>query len=305
VPLSDHLSLADRLRERLLKEASTEGGWAYYPGKSSRIEPTCWTLLALAETWPGDETARQAFLNLHLRFLAGCQRADGLLAEVRPSAINFTANGLAGCALTFLSSDPGSPVVRRVLEGLVSVKGVRTAQDPTSTQDNSLQGWPWNPDTFSWVEPTSWCLLALKKAGSGSRSAAAAARIAEAERLLANRTCKAGGWNYGNATVFGQDLRPYVPTTVLGLLALQTRRTDPAVTAALAFLESARAKEDSGMALALTAVVLRVYGRPTGPIEERLAAVIARAEQRGNLQTLAMALYALSGAQHDVKAFRV
>ena len=30
-------------------------------------------------------------------------------------------------------------------------------------QDGSLQAWSWVDGTFSWVEPTAWCLLLLKK----------------------------------------------------------------------------------------------------------------------------------------------
>src|SRR5262249_54266845 len=154
----------------------------------------------------------------HARFLSTCQRADGLLSESQPVSINFTANGLATLVAAYLLTK--STFVERLAKGLVESKGVAlSAQDPNSNQDNRPQGWPWIPDTFSWVEPTAWCLLALKKMRSPESNGAAEARIREAEKLLANRSCKTGGWNYGNATVFGQDLRAYVPTTAVGLLA--------------------------------------------------------------------------------------
>jgi hypothetical protein len=301
----DVSALVARLRQRLMGEASPTGGWPYYPGKQSRIEPTAWALLAVTETWPGDSATRQQFIDLHVRFLASCQRTDGLLTEQQPTSINFTANGLSACATASLLGDGSSSFLRRLTDGLVGAKGVAlSAQDPNSNQDNRLQGWPWIPDTFSWVEPTAWCLLALKKTRALGTSDASLSRIREAEKLLANRSCKSGGWNYGNATVFGQDLRAYVPTTAAGLMALQDRRGDPAVSNALAFLEGARLKETSGMALALTAVALRLYEQSTSDVEERLVEIIGRAERSGNLQTLAMALYALSGDRHGAKAFR-
>ena len=52
-------------------------------------------------------------------------------------------------------------------------------------------------------------------------------RLEQAERLLFDRQCAGGGWNYGNSEVLGQKLHAYVPTTALALLALQDRR-DPA-----------------------------------------------------------------------------
>ena len=33
--------------------------------------------------------------------------------------------------------------------------------------DVGLVGWPWAENNFSWVEPTSWACLALRKAGQG------------------------------------------------------------------------------------------------------------------------------------------
>jgi hypothetical protein len=40
VPTTDRTALGVRLREGLVAAASPAGGWAYYAGKSSRIEPT-------------------------------------------------------------------------------------------------------------------------------------------------------------------------------------------------------------------------------------------------------------------------
>ena len=45
--------------EVLLSTRNADGGWGYYAGKSSRLEPTCWALLALgAEADARQRTAR-------------------------------------------------------------------------------------------------------------------------------------------------------------------------------------------------------------------------------------------------------
>ena len=137
------------------------------------------------------------------------------------------------------------------------------------------------------------------------KGAVAEARLAEAELLLANRSCVAGGWNFGNASALGQDLRPYVPTTALGLMALQDRRDTPAVERGLSFLESARLKERSAMALALVAVCLRLFGKPDDDVQQSLADDVDRIDRIGNIHTMAMALYALEADRHQVKALRV
>ena len=64
------------------------------------------------------------------------------------------------------------------------------------------------PATFSWVEPTSWCILALKKAAPDPTARETADRVIEAERMLADRCCLEGGWNYGNSNVLGKELHP-------------------------------------------------------------------------------------------------
>ena len=130
-----------------------------------------------------------------------------------------------------------------------------------------------------------------------------AARVQEAENVLLTRSCATGGWNYGNTSVYDQDLRPYVPTTALGLMALADRRADPVVVRALEFLRTHQLSERSGLALAWTALCLRIHGLPCDEVEHALAEDLARVNRLNNLHIMAMVLYALSGARHGVAAF--
>ena len=248
----DRSALIARLVERLRADGhSGGGGWGYSSGNSGRIEPTCWALLALSSTWEPAWGSWAEFARPHIGFLASRQAADGLLSDTEPELFNLASDGLAAIVLTELAPLVHGTLVDRLFDGLVGVKGVRIrASDPK--QDNALQGWPWIRDTFSWVEPTSWCLLALKKAGPARRTRAAVARIEEAEKLLLNRVCSGGGWNYGNASALGQDLRAYVPTTALALLAMRNRRSEPAVAQSLEFLAKQRLSEQGAVTLALT-----------------------------------------------------
>src|SRR5258706_177994 len=79
---------------------------------------------------------------------------------------------------------------------------------------------------FSWVEPTAYALIALKKLRPVQGDGRSDRSIAEAERMLYDRACAEGGWNYGNSTAYGVELPPYLETTALALLALQDRRDD-------------------------------------------------------------------------------
>src|SRR5438445_516531 len=112
-------------------------------------------------------------------------RGDRLLCEEagrdedRP---NLACNGLA--ILLFANQKELAPdgMLDRVTSALLDHRGIKLPQSNLSPQDNSLQAWSWIDSTFSWVEPTCWCTLALKKAAAGRRSADS--RIDEAERLL-------------------------------------------------------------------------------------------------------------------------
>jgi len=275
------------LRGRLTAAANATGGWGYYAGKSSRLEPTCWALLALAPDAQGAAP--------HERFLSRCQQPSGWLVENPELPANVAFNALVAFTWCALSDLAPANARQRVWSALVGAKGIKTETPPGSAQDNALQGWPWIADTFSWLEPTAWGLLALKKARRmGLTSQAAEARIAEADRLLINRVCNPGGWNFGNANVMSQDLRPYVPTTALGLLAMQDRPAEPAVRRSLAFLEAHAEDEVSASALGLTAIALAAYDRPAAQVEARLGSALESAESFGNLHGMAIALFALT-----------
>src|SRR5262249_27149838 len=93
----------------------------------------------------------------------------------------------------------------------------------SSNLNTDLGGWSWNSGTAIWVEPTSYAILFLKKAALEERDQSVERIVSEAESMVFDRMCKNGGWNYGNAEVLGEELRPYPLTTALALTALQDR----------------------------------------------------------------------------------
>jgi hypothetical protein len=291
-----------RLHQHLL-DAARPAGWGYYRGKASRIEPTCWALLALIGS-PQDTGAEQTPLRQrHVAFLSAIQRSSGLLVETDDALANLSANGVALAVLPSIDTPEARPLTARLRSGLVGVKGVRLPQSG-GRQDDQLQGWPWVRDTFSWVEPTAWCLLGLKRAAE-AHDPAAAARVAEAEKLLLNRVCTAGGWNYGNANTLGQDLRPYVPTTAIALLAMQDRGGERDVNRSAQWLFDNRLSEPSTIALSLASLSLKIFGFAADDVDRVLMDAVERSESSGHVLAVAMAAYALSADRHNVEALRV
>jgi hypothetical protein len=291
-----------RMRETLVTGANPDGGWAYYPGHASRLEPTCWALLALL----AHPSTAASDMSAHQDFLLRSRRSDGLLLEQavgEENRPNLAFNGVLALLVLAERRLVSDTFRTALISALIADKGVQLPASSINRQDNSLQGWAWIDSSFSWVEPTCWCLLALKKALSASPGARD--RIRDGERLLVDRCCAAGGWNYGNANMLGQDLRPYVSTTALGLLAMQDRRQEPCVVRSLDYLVRNRMSETSAMALALTLISLRVLGVPTEDVESRLLSQWDRTAFLGNHHLIAIALYSLTGGPSVDTAFRV
>lgn len=271
---------------------SPTGGWPYFGGQSSRLEPTCWALLALMSEGGN-------------AFLERCQPQGALLADDPQQPANLAFNGLA--ALLALSRPDVLSRARTsgLLSAIAGLRGIVLPQAREFRQDNSLTGWPWIDGTFSWVEPTSWCLLALKKMKTSGVPVTGAieSRIVEGERLLIDRACAAGGWNFGNSAVLGQDLRPYVSTTAIALLALQDRLREPVTARSLAYLQGQALRQTSGMSLALSLICFRVFRLDSDALQQRLAEHWRDRQFLGNLHVTAMAHYALNHAQHKTSAF--
>jgi hypothetical protein len=240
--------------------------------------------------------------------MAGWQRGDGLLSDMPAAPSNLAFNGLASVVIhralaTHRAAVPRqAPKADKLLSGILVAKGIRLERSEFQRQNNQLIGWPWNDRAFSWVEPTSWCLLALKKGAAPPSRAGAAARLAEAERMLADRCCLSGGWNYGNSNMLGRELSPYVPTTALALLALQDRRELPEVTRSLAWLAANWSHEVSAMASSLALMALRLHGRPVEDLERALCDRTSEAQAPANLASAALVLYALTGPRHEYAA---
>jgi hypothetical protein len=286
------------LADVLGRSRNADGGWGYYPGKASRIEPTCWAALYLSHAGRSKSDPAGGAS----KWLASRQRADGLLDDATGAVPNVGFNGLAGLAARHAGTWPREHVTL-LLDALGRMKGIAMKDGP-NRQDNKLQGWSWIEGTFSWIEPTAWCLLALKKSAA-LLARQTSARIDEAERMLLDRVCRSGGWNYGNSNVFGRELNAHVPTTALALLALQNRRDHPSVQKSVEYLMRQRLAEPAGMALSLTSICLRVYGVPATDVDARLAAVAEKHAFFSNLHVVAMTLYSLTGQDHDVEDFRL
>jgi hypothetical protein len=275
-----------QMRAALVAARNADGGWPYFPGKVSRLEPTLFSILALGED--------------PLPILRRWPRRDGLFVDAA-GEVNVAFNGQAAMLLA-AGRDSLADDLKRAL---TAVRGERIPPSTINRQDNSIQAWSWTEGTFSWVEATAWCLIGVKRLARGSGDAALRARLDDGRRLLADRVCRDGGWNDGNSNMLGTELPAYVPTTAVALLALGKASGDPLVAPNLAYLERQRTAENGAMALALTRICLGVFGVPAADVDAALGAEWRRCAFLSNLHVTALALYALTQPPAGFEAFRV
>lgn len=260
-----------------LREAQNpDGGWGFRPGTPSRVEATCWALLALWE--PAQQAAEdQVRVQNALSFLQDAQLADGawpaaqgeetgcwvtsLCCLVLAAVGGQTPNSATEAGLQWICDDwpSDSTPWRRFLSRL-------SARGDVAPINYSYRGWGWTPGTSSWVEPTSFALLALERVASPDLAAKAKQRRSLATSLLFDRMCPGGGWNAGNPMVYGAAGVPTVMPTVWSLLALRNMPPQRETTLSLQWLERAVATIESPGSAALARVCLRTYGRawPSG-----------------------------------------
>lgn len=254
--------------DALAAQAHPEGGWSYTPGQAAQLEPTCLVLLALAAERDRFQTA----LAQGLRFLQAHQAPDASYRPARVEAVWPTALALFTRSCLSASLEDLKPTAQRLL----AIKG-ETVHDPEAAAaqdiDVMLVGWPWGVGNFSWVEPTAWAVLALRRVGFGTQP-----RVQEGERLLLDRAFDEGGINYGNRRIFGRITEPVPGPTALMLLALQGRQ-HPRIDAALAYLERQAPVGGDVEHLCWAKLALHAHGRDVSAFDERIAqAQQARAE---------------------------
>jgi hypothetical protein len=282
-----------------------DGGWPTSAGRASNTEATSLATLALASLG----SAERAAADRGVRWLVGCQSADGSWPRDRNTGIPSWTTALATLTLASLqpSAPPAGQGARWLLRqqprtpgALVTILDWVAPHTRVVTLDPYLKGWSWTAGATSFVEPTAYALLALKRLRPRFTGEEIAARIDEAERMVADRMCRDGGWNYGNSNVLGTDLWPYPDVTALALLALADRRTSPITERSLAALHRMLAHVDSGLALSWGALCFAVYEEDVAPLQRRLHRAWNRTRFLGETRSIALAILAMTDGARAV-----
>jgi hypothetical protein len=302
----DGVLLAEGKR-RLEQTALHSGGWGYHTGGQFFVEPTALALLALAPRNPSSPPPDSPVTEQSMTALLSCQRQEGFFGATiddpdaswttSPALLALSANGLSQKAKSAaewlvrwqIPEKPPSDAERRQVKRLLRI-------------DFTLHGWPWQAgEGFATVEPTSLACIALRAWGN----AAAAPRIAEGLRYLADRACPDGGWNYGNPYFFDDALPPVTLPTAKGLLALLLcgePSATPLVTRSTDTLSRLLERNPSRKAHAWGALVFAALGDGTRALVHARSAVDSgdgRGPWGGGPDVNALAILALRAADGD------
>jgi hypothetical protein len=308
---SSRYRLLAELRHRRLPRM---GGWSHY-GSQYGTEPTSLALLALHSS-----SSASAVGSEDPAPLLACRQPNGLWQAVGDGAagVNVWASALAVNALMTLGAPP--EMFAASLEALVHCRPLEASwlvrwkfrlTDRQVRFDPTKFGWPWVPDTVSWVVPTSMALITLGRAERqglvGGREFEKRLRLGV--EMLLDRGCPGGGWNAGNAVVYGVPLRPHVDATALALAALRFHYDLSIVRSSLTWmLERTDCPSAYSLAwLILSAVSYRDLrsdvSQAVGVARDRLAALVE--DPRGVEDTSTIALAAIALGPEDTNPFEV
>jgi hypothetical protein len=293
--------MLDRILTDLLQNQNPNGGWGALRGKRSNTETTSLAVMALqalaAETtadnrkrgiewlvrqqnenhsWPLNETVKEGSWTTALAITAlgdSAERRERVLAAAR----------------WLLEQEGSKPGI------LAEIVLWATGRSGVNKLNKDLIGWSWVPSSFSWVEPTSYALIALKKQRARLAGTNVEERIRQADAMIYDRMCTGGGWNYGNSKVLDYALWPYPDITALALIAMQDHASEKANQDSLQVLSNTARETDSGLALCWAAICFNLYGRDPSDFQKRIDKRFAATAFLGETKTLALAVIALGG----------
>jgi hypothetical protein len=295
--------MESQLLKFLISAQNSDGGWGYFPGKHSALEPTAYALMALRQK-PGID----GVLGKSRQFITVSQSRHGGW-PVRGKEIDGASWVTPLVGLAVLAANGETKQTQIAVEFVLSTFGTmprswsnRLAEwlgNSTSNVTTSLGGWSWNPGTATWVEPTCYALLFLKKTGHLVRGQRPIHVVDEAEAMVYDRMCRKGGWNYGNAQVLGEELRPYPLTTALALIALQENHGRLENQKSLDYLKQSVHSEKSVLSLSFAALCFDVYAQDWQHVWEKVEESYQETLFLQDIKTAALMLMVLDARNAD------
>jgi len=293
--------MLDRIITELVQNQNSDGGWGAVRSKRSNTEVTSLAVMAL-KALPGEAILDNRKRGIEWLVRQQNQNHSWRLNEAVKEGSWTTALAIMALGDTAEHSERVLAAARWLLEQEGSKPGIlaeiilwATGKSGVNQLNKDLIGWSWVPRSFSWVEPTSYALIALKKQRGRLAGTNVDERIRQADAMIYDRMCTGGGWNYGNSKVLDYALWPYPDITALALIAMQDHANQKANQESLQVLSKIALETDSGFCLCWAAICLNLYGQDHSQFHKRIEKRFAATAFLGETKTLALALIALGG----------
>lgn len=291
--------MLDRIITELLQNQNPNGGWGAVRGKRSNTETTSLAVMAL-QALAGEATADNRKRGIEWLVRQQNQTHSWPLNETVKEGSWTTALAITALSDSAEHSERALAAARWLLEQEGSKPGIlaeivlwATGKSGVNQLNKDLIGWSWVPSSFSWVEPTSYALIALKKQRARLAGTNVDERIRQADAMIYDRMCNGGGWNYGNSKVLDYALWPYPDITALALIAMQDHANEKANQESLQVLSKIARETGSGFALCWAAICLNLYGRDNSELLKQIDKRFAATAFLGETKSLALAVIAL------------
>lgn len=266
---------------KYLLSLQKNGLWSYIAGNEAAIEPSAWAAIALSD----NVDCRNQFIESIL----SRQNSDGGWSN---DSLRLESDWSTGAALLGISFIKSKCLLEK-LEIKTPISKIETActraeqwimENRTERYSSAARfalllwkgpehdyerGWPWTQNTFDWIEPTSYALLALKYSSiAGTPKVQRTMELAQ--NYILKLTCAIGGWNFGDRNPYGKENPPDIQSTALVLLALKPRRKDAKVAKSLKWMLEEVSKMESSAQLAWTAFALSSYSENSSDLMKGL-----------------------------------
>lgn len=250
----------------------------YHDTGEPASEPIAWATLALATAGRNEAAVRGA------DWLAARQSESGSVGVTAAEATPGWPTALAILAWRATDAEAYGEPIRHASDWALHQKPKVAPNNRITGHDTMIEGWSWAAETHSWIEPTAFFAVALRKGQHAEHR-----RRHEAVRLLADRLLPSGGANYGNTVVLGQELLAHVHSSGIAMWALAGEGIeDQRLAKTLDYLRGA-IKQPTGVAsLAWAARGLAAHNQADTAVATQLIAAWPRAASAGGIHKPAL-----------------
>jgi hypothetical protein len=277
------VSLKAVVREQLFQRILPDVGIVERSRGQYRVDATAWGILALRPSEVEVDTLEW----LRARLVRD-QEKDGRICVDQSHPDSYWPTPLA--ILAWQESPTSDVAQSRAVQFLLEAAGEhhpKQADNPVG-HDTALKGWSWIRGTHSWIEPTALSVIALRGTGHGEHE-----RVREAIWLILYRQLPHGGWNYGNTSVFGQELHPAPESTGAALHALAGRVARQNIQRSLDYLSKEVTRLRTPISLGWSLLALNSWGLSPPNASSLIADCLKRQERYGPYDTTSLCLLAL------------